>query len=151
MMSSMSSGSQGYFTDDVASSTLESLNIPISHYNSELIKLRDTDLEFSESLKWNHITNSNLDDLSRILFKNGIRIDELEVEISRSREDIILLKRDNRVVMKQLNIFFPIARRLYNNISQLYWNYDIEKDMHRKMLPLLECNEEEIDVDFYNC
>lgn len=52
-------------------SILESLNIPISRYNSELTELRDTILEFSERLQWNLIIKSNLDDdLRKISYKN---------------------------------------------------------------------------------
>lgn len=71
------------------------MNIPISCYNFELTKLKDTILEFSESLKLNRIRNSNLDDdLMMVSIKNEekrMSIEELETEISRSMDDIILL------------------------------------------------------------
>lgn len=44
--------------------------------------------------------------------------------------------------MKQRNIFYKIAKRLYNNITQLYLNCEISKEMHKKMLPFIEFQEE---------
>lgn len=77
-------------------STLKSLDILISHYDSELTDLRNTVYEFSESLKWNHISFSNLDgDPSGITFRNEerrVRIEELQVELSRERGNVILIK-----------------------------------------------------------
>lgn len=47
---------------DKVHSILESLNIPISYYDYELNKFRDTVSDFSESLKGTRIRNSHLDD-----------------------------------------------------------------------------------------
>lgn len=48
-------------------------------------------------------------------------------------------------------MFCHIARNIYNNISQLYLNCEIAKDMHTKMLPFIELQDEEKDIDCYNC
>lgn len=115
---------------------LESVNILISLYNSKLTKLNDTIYEFIERLKWNLIRTSNLyDDLSRVSFKSEERrlwIEHLEIILSGYKDDIILLKRDNRFVMKQHHICCQISYPLYNNITQLYLNCDITKEMHKK-------------------
>lgn len=135
--------------------SLKSLDIHVSFYDYELTDLRITISEFSESLKWNLIRASILDDdLSTITFRNGerrLRIDEFQVEISRAKDDVIIWKQHNMIVVKQRNIFCQIAHRLYNNISQLYLIYEIAKEKHRKMCPFLEFKDEEIDVECYNC
>ena len=61
---------------------LKSLDIPVSHFDSELTDLRDTFSDLIDSLKRTHIRNSNLDDtLIRISSKNEerhIRIEAME-------------------------------------------------------------------------
>lgn len=47
---------------DKVHSTLKSLNIPISRYDYVLNNLRNIIYEFSESLKWNRVRVSNIDD-----------------------------------------------------------------------------------------
>ena len=94
---------------DKVHSILKSLNIPTPHNDYELNDLHYTIYDFSDSLKRNCISNSNLNDnLNRVTIMNEerrIRIEALEVELNRYRDDIIFLKRDSRALLKQRNIF----------------------------------------------
>lgn len=67
-------------------------------------------------MKWIRIRVSNLDDnLSRVIVRHDekrIRIEDLEVELDRVRDDVIMLIQDNIIVMQQRNICCQLARRL---------------------------------------
>lgn len=90
-------------------SILKSLDIPVSHYDFELTDLWNTICKFCESLKWDRIRVSNLDDdFSRSTFRceeRRIKVEELYVDYSRVRDDVIVLKNDNRLVMTHMSIF----------------------------------------------
>ena len=80
-------------------STLNFLIIHVSHYETELNDLKYTFSSFSDSLKRTQLTNSNLtDQLSTVLNKSEERrmwIEKLELELSRSRDELIYLQRDS--------------------------------------------------------
>ncbi|KAI3767848.1 hypothetical protein L2E82_18277 [Cichorium intybus] len=136
-------------------SILKSLNICSSSYDAELDDLRFTVSSLSDSLKRTRLSNSNLNDqLSRISNKNEerrMRIEALESELVKARDDIIYVKRDNLVLVKQRNIFCLIAKRLYNNITQLHLDCDIGRGLHKMILPFLELKEDEIDAECHRC
>jgi len=138
---------------DKVHSILKFLNICPSTYDSELNDLRYTVSSLSDSLTRTRLSYSNLDEkMHRILFKNEerrIKIEVLELELSRSKDDVIYLTRDNLGLLKHRNIFCLFAKRLYANITQLYLDCDICKNLHHMILPFLELNEDEIDVDGY--
>ncbi|XP_052625919.1 uncharacterized protein LOC128132944 [Lactuca sativa] len=53
--------------------------------------------------------------------------------------------------IKKRNIFCLISKRLYTNITQLHLDYEINKKIHKMILPFLELKEDEVDIDGYNC
>jgi len=140
---------------DKVHSIFTSLNICSYTYDTELNNLRYTVSSLSDSLTRTRLSYSNLDDkMSRVSFKNEerrINIEALELELSRSKDDVIYLKRDNLGLLKHRNIFCLFAKRLYTNITQLYLDCDIGKNLHHMILPFLELREDEIDFDCFNC
>lgn len=66
-----------------------------------------------------------------------LKIEKLEVDLARVNDEECNLKDDNRFIMKQCNVCCQIVKRLYAKITQLYLNYNVSKEMHRKMLPFL--------------
>ena len=101
--------------------------------------LQYTISDFSDILKRISISNSNMNDnLIRVSFKNEerrIKLEVLDVELNRSRDDVILLKKDNKVIQKQRNIFCLINKLLYFNITQLHLYCEIGKNMRKMILP----------------
>ena len=97
--------------------------------------LQYTISDFSDILKRISISNSNMNDnLIRVSFKNEerrIKLEVLDVELNRSRDDVILFKRENRLIQKQCNIFCLIAKRMYFNITQVHLDCDIGKNIHK--------------------
>ncbi|KAI3505861.1 hypothetical protein L1887_28170 [Cichorium endivia] len=136
-------------------SILKSLNICSSCYDNELDDLRFTVSSLSDSLKRTRLSNSNLNgQLSRVSNKNEerrMRIEALEHELVRATDDVIYVKRDNFLLVKQRNIFGLIAKRIYNNITQLHLDCDIGRGLHKMILPFLELKEDEIDAECYMC
>lgn len=116
--------------------------MPICRYDYELIESCDMISYFSESLLGTRIRDSNLyDSFSMISFRNKermMKIEELKIELVRSKDDIIVLKRDNRSMLKQHNVFCSIVRCLYNNITQLHLNCEIGKHLHKMIFHFLE-------------
>ncbi|KAI3700055.1 hypothetical protein L2E82_44670 [Cichorium intybus] len=97
--------------------------------------------------------DKELDDL-RISLKNEermMKINALELELFRVRDNVIYVQRDNLLLIKQHNIFCLIAKRLYNNITQLHLDCDIGRGLHKMILPFLELKEDEIDAECYRC
>lgn len=78
-------------------------------------------------------------------------IKKLELELTRSKDDVIYLKRDNLALLKQGNIFFFIANRLYFNFTQLHLDCEIGKNIHKMILPFLELKDDKIDAECYRC
>ena len=68
-------------------------------------------------------------------------IEALELEVTRSHDDVKNLKRDSLVHLKQRNIFL-IAKCLYFNLTQLNLDCEIWKGLHKIILPFLELKEE---------
>lgn len=89
---------------DKVHSILKNLDILVYRFDYELTDLSDIVYDLSDILKRNRIRNSNLDDtLSSISYKNEERhmwIKALELDIVRSKDDVINLKNDNRIVLK---------------------------------------------------
>lgn len=87
----------------------KSLNIPVTRYDFELTELCATVSNLSECIKRSCIKNSDHDDsFSRETFRSEermMKIESLNIEITRLQDDVIILKRDNRLLTKQLNIF----------------------------------------------
>lgn len=112
-------------------SILESLNILVSRYETELNDLKYTFSIFSDFLKQTRLTNSNLtDQLGRVSSKSKERrmwIEKLDYDLSRSRDESIYLQRDHLGLLKQRNIFCLFAKKLYFNITQLHLNCEIGK------------------------
>ena len=85
-------------------SILESLNIPISRYKTELNDLKFTFSSISDSLKRTRLSNSNLtDQLSRATSKGEERrkwIQKVELDLSKSRDESTYLHRDNLMLLK---------------------------------------------------
>nr|KAJ0226213.1 hypothetical protein LSAT_V11C100043120 [Lactuca sativa] len=107
------------------------------------------------SLMQTRLTNANLtDQISRVTSKSEERrmwIEKTELDLVRTRDELIYLQRDNFKFLKKRNIFCLIAKRLYLNITQLHLNCNIVKKVHKMILPFLEFKEDEVDVDCYNC
>ena len=116
---------------DKVHSILLSLNILVSCFDSELDDLKYTVSNFSDSLKQTSLSNTNLtDQLNRATFKSEdrkLKIEALELELTRRRDDVIYLKKDSCELLKQRNIFCLIAKRLYFNITQLHLDCEIRK------------------------
>lgn len=74
---------------------------------------------------------------------------KLELELNRSRDDVIYLKTYNLVLSKQRNIFYLIAKILYFNITQLHLDCEIGNKIHKMILPFLKQIEDEIDAKYY--
>ena len=61
-------------------------------------------------------------------------IENLELELARSKDDVTYLKRDNLALLKQRNIFCLIAKRLYFNITQLHLACEIGKNIQNDFI-----------------
>ena len=94
------------------------------------------------------LANSNLtDQLGRVSSKSEERriwIEQKEAELVRAKDESIYLQRDNLRLLKQRNVFYLIAKRLYTNIAQLHLNCEIGKKMHKMILPFLEFKEDDV-------
>ena len=75
----------------------------------------------------------------------------MELELTRLKDDVIYLNRDNLEVLKQRNILCLIAKHVHFNITQLHLDCEIGKGYHKMILPFLELKEDEISVDCYRC
>ncbi|KAI3700157.1 hypothetical protein L2E82_44776 [Cichorium intybus] len=107
--------------------------------------LGDLDFCFASSL---HVATT------MISLKNEerrMKIDALESELAGVRDNVIYVQRDNLLLIKQRNIFCLIAKRLYNNITQLHLDCDIGRRLHKMIFPFLELKEDEIDAECYRC
>ena len=78
-------------------------------------------------------------------------IKRLELELTRSKDYVIYLKRDHLALLKQRVVFDLIAKCLYFSITQLHLYFQIGKNIHKKILPFLELKEDEIDAECYKC
>lgn len=101
-------------------SILKSLNIPAYGYDDKLTELQDNSSELGDCLKWIRLKVSNLDvDLSKCKFRNEERrltIEKLELDIVRINDDVCILNSENRMLMKQRNIFFAKLQKDFTNI-----------------------------------
>lgn len=93
---------------------LKSLNISTSCYDDELNELRETISELSRNIRWNWRKVVNLSDgLSKCLSKNEerrIRIETLESEMIRIKYDVVVMKSDNKMSVKQRISFCQITK-----------------------------------------
>ena len=80
------------------------LNIASSKYETELDDLQFMVKNINALLIQNRVSNLNMTDkLDRVSFKNEerrMKVDALELELSRSCDDVIYLKRDSLALLK---------------------------------------------------
>lgn len=99
---------------DKVHSIIISLNISAYRYDDELNELRETISELSRNIRWNWRKVVNLSDgLSKCLSKNEerrIRIETLESEMIRIKYDVVVMKSDNKMSVKQRISFCQITK-----------------------------------------
>ena len=134
---------------------LESFNIPVHAYNSELVSFDETITYFGSNL----VSASNeakklsiqlLETEKKLDLKNT-KVDCLELQITN-----ILVDRDNlsseiKLLLAQRNIYCNSAKRLYGKLTELHHSCEISKEQHRNLLPFLAYEIAKVDNILYDC
>ncbi|XP_052627545.1 uncharacterized protein LOC128134134 [Lactuca sativa] len=134
---------------------LESFNIPVHAYNSELVCFDETVTYFdsivvSASNEAKKLSVQLLETQKKLDLKIT-RIDCLELQITNIMVDRDNLSSDNKLLLAQRNIYCNAAKRLYGKITELHHSCEISKEQHRKLLPFLAYERAKVDNISYDC
>ena len=58
---------------------------------------------------------------------------------------------DNKILLKQRNIYCNSAKRLYRKLPELHHSCEISREQHRKLLSYLAFEREKVDETSYDC
>ncbi|XP_023748037.1 uncharacterized protein LOC111896263 [Lactuca sativa] len=96
-------------------------------------------------------SSTQLLETQRKLESKIAKIDHLELQITNVMCDRDSLSNDNKILLKQRNIYCNTAKRLYGKLIALHHSLDISKEQHMKLLPFLAYEREKIDSMTYDC
>ncbi|TLX69473.1 hypothetical protein E9993_22985, partial [Labilibacter sediminis] len=120
-------------------SLLNSFNIPESSYKANVLNITNTCTAMNRMLSESNesankarnslcVVNTKLEDLRG-------RYACLETKIENLSDDVIKLRRENVILLKQRNIFCNTARRLHAYITRVYHSCSVSKEQHKRLLP----------------
>ena len=130
-------------------------SISPSLYDPLLNKLLDNFSSLGASVTWNV---DKVEDLEEKLEKSRFACEEKRIQIEKLElaqeivtEENLKIRNENKMLLKQRNIFCSIAQRLHSQLTKLYHNSVISEELHKKMLPFLELKMKDVDEVSYKC
>ena len=130
-------------------------SISPSLYDPLLNKLLDNFSSIGASVTWNVDKVEDLEDkLEKSRFaceEKRIKIEQLELAQEIVTEENLKIRNENKMLLKQRNIFCSIAQRLHSQLTKLYHNSLISEDLHKKMLHFLDLKMKDVDEVSYKC
>ena len=107
------------------------------------------------SIAWNAQKVEDLEDqLEKSRFaceEKRVKIEKLELLEANVTDENLVIRKENKLLLKQRNIFCNIAQRLHSQLTKLYHNSVISEELHKKMLPFLELKMKDVDEVSYKC